>query len=236
MIQTSALDCGPAALKCLLEGHGVGVSYGRLREACQTSVDGTSIDTLETLAVTLGLDAEQIMMPVDNLLLAESEALPAIVVLRLPSGLTHFVVVWRVLGSFVQVMDPARGRRWVRRTSFLRDVYVHKMAVPADAFSEWARSDGFTAPLLRRMRNASLANAEALIERALAEPGWRGLAALDGAVRTVTALVEVGAAKPGAEARRLVEEARRPGRGGAATGRSRERGARPRRPRTGRRR
>ena len=44
--------------------------------------------------------------------------------LRLPSGLTHFVVVWRVLGPFVQVMDPARGRRWVRRASFLRDVYV----------------------------------------------------------------------------------------------------------------
>jgi hypothetical protein len=43
VIQTSAMDCGPAALKCLLEGHGVRVSYGRLREACQTSVDGTSI-------------------------------------------------------------------------------------------------------------------------------------------------------------------------------------------------
>ena len=48
VIQTSALDCGPAALKCLLEGFGVSVSYGRLREACQTSVDGTSIDALET--------------------------------------------------------------------------------------------------------------------------------------------------------------------------------------------
>ena len=64
------MDCGPAALKCLLEGFGVRVSYGRLREACQTSVDGTSIDTLETLARSLGLDAEQVMMPVDHLLLA----------------------------------------------------------------------------------------------------------------------------------------------------------------------
>src|SRR5258705_5087500 len=92
VIQTSAMDCGPAALKCLLEGFGVGVSYGRLREACQTAVDGTSIDTLETVARTLGLDAEQIMMPVDHLLLPESEALPAIVVVVHPTGLTHFVV------------------------------------------------------------------------------------------------------------------------------------------------
>ncbi len=118
------MDCGPAALKCLLEGFGVGVSYGRLREACQTSVDGTSIDTLETLGASLGLDAEQVMMPVDHLLLPEADALPAIVVTRLPSGLVHFVVVWRVHGGFVQVMDPARGRRWVRRETFLRDVYA----------------------------------------------------------------------------------------------------------------
>ena len=49
VVQTSAMDCGPATLKCLLEGFGISVSYGRLREACQTDVDGTSIDTLEDI-------------------------------------------------------------------------------------------------------------------------------------------------------------------------------------------
>jgi len=44
------------------------VGYGRLREACQTDVDGTSIDTLEAIAVQLGLEAEQVMLPVDHLL------------------------------------------------------------------------------------------------------------------------------------------------------------------------
>ena len=57
VVQTSAMDCGPAALKCLLEGFGIAVSYGRLREACQTDVDGTCIDTLEEVAVQLGLEA-----------------------------------------------------------------------------------------------------------------------------------------------------------------------------------
>jgi len=59
VVQTSAMDCGPASLKCLLEGFGIPVSYGRLREACQTDVDGTSIDTMEEAAVQLGLSAEQ---------------------------------------------------------------------------------------------------------------------------------------------------------------------------------
>ena len=57
VVQTSAMDCGPASLKCLLEGFGVRVSYGRLREACQTDVDGTSIDTIEEVAAQLVLDA-----------------------------------------------------------------------------------------------------------------------------------------------------------------------------------
>ena len=95
VIQTSAMDCGPAALKCLLEGFGIAVSYGRLREACQTDVDGTSIDTLEEVAVQLGLEAEQVMLPVDHVLLPEAQALPAIAIVRLPSGVTHFVVAWR---------------------------------------------------------------------------------------------------------------------------------------------
>src|SRR4051812_9753768 len=89
VIQTSAMDCGPAVLKCLLEGFGISVHYDRLREACQTDVDGTSIDTLETVAGQLGLVAEQVMVPVDHLLLPEAETLPAILVVYLPGGLTH---------------------------------------------------------------------------------------------------------------------------------------------------
>ncbi len=210
VIQTSALDCGPAALKCLLEGFGVSVSYGRLREACQTSVDGTSIDALENVAQSLGLDAEQVMMPVDHLLIEESEALPALVVVRLPSGLTHFVVVWRVHGDWVQVMDPGRGRRWARRESFLRDVYTHSLALPAAAFREWAGSDGFTAPLARRMRALGIDDGGAggnngLIARALLDPGWRPIAALDRAVRAVEELAVAGAVSRGGEAHRLVE-------------------------------
>ena len=60
VVQTSAMDCGPACLSSMLGGLGIPASYGRLREACQTDVDGTSIDTLEVIAGQLGLDAQQI--------------------------------------------------------------------------------------------------------------------------------------------------------------------------------
>jgi ATP-binding cassette subfamily B protein len=116
------MDCGPAALKCLLEGFGIPVSYGRLREACQTDVDGTSIDTMEEVAVQLGLEAEQVMLPVDHLLLPEARALPALVVVRQPNNLTHFVIIWSKRGHFLQVMDPAMGRRWRTARQLLADL------------------------------------------------------------------------------------------------------------------
>src|SRR5207244_167087 len=70
VVQTSGMDCGPAVLACLLRGFGIPANYGRLRDACQPDVDGTSIDDLEAVARRMGLGAAQVMVPVDHLLLA----------------------------------------------------------------------------------------------------------------------------------------------------------------------
>lgn len=206
VIQTSATDCGPAALKCLLEGFGIAVSYGRLREACQTDVDGTSIDTLEDVAVQLGLIAEQTMVPVDHLLLPVAHTLPALVVTVLPDGSTHFVVAWRLHGPFIQAMDPTVGRRWLTRKRFLGDVYRHTLPFSAAAWRAWAGSAGFRVPLHYRLAQLGLdepAIAQ-LIDEASEEPSWRSLAALDAAARMVDAIVRAGGLEQGVEARRLV--------------------------------
>jgi ATP-binding cassette subfamily B protein len=199
------MDCGPAALKCLLEGFGVRISYGRLREACQTDVDGTSIDTLEDIGRSLGLGCEQVVVPADHVLLPEADVLPAIAVVRLPSGFTHFVVVWRRNGPLVQIMDPASGRRWVGASEFTRILYSHTARVPVDALREWIASDAFVLPLKARLRALGCAGtcAEA-VEEARRDPEWGAMAALDGAARMTDALVKAGAIARGAEAGRLV--------------------------------
>jgi ATP-binding cassette subfamily B protein len=184
------MDCGPAVLKCLLEGFGISVGYGRLREACQTDVDGTSIDVLEEVAGRLGLDAEQVMLPVDLLLLPEVAALPAILVIRLPDGQTHFVLAWRRHGPFVQVMDPGVGRRWMRGKRLLEEAYVHSQRLPAQTWRAWAASDGLRRPLVRRLGRLGLGRAAvALFDEAAADLGWRSLARLEAAARFVESLV-----------------------------------------------
>jgi ABC-type bacteriocin/lantibiotic exporter with double-glycine peptidase domain len=207
VVQTSAMDCGPASLKCLLEGFGISVSYGRLREACQTDVDGTSIDTMEEVAGQLGLEAEQVVVPVDHLLLPEAQALPAIVVVRQANTLTHFVIVWRRHGRFVQVMDPATGRRWPTSKQLLAELYVHVIPVPAAAWREWAGSDEFLGALCRRLAKLGLSRSATvrMADAALADPGWRALAALDAATRMVDALVRSGGLWPGRQAARVLK-------------------------------
>ena len=155
-VQASAMDCGPAALKCLLEGFGIPASYGRLREACQTDVDGTSIDTLEEIAVQLGLEAEQIMVPVDHVLLPDSDLFPAIIVVQLAVGLTHFLVASARSGPFIQLMDPAMGRRWITPARFREEIYPHTATVSADGWREWAGSESFLNPLKSRMQSCGI--------------------------------------------------------------------------------
>jgi len=207
VVQTSAMDCGPAALKSILEGFEIPVSYGRLREACQTDVDGTSINTIEDIAIQLGLEAEQIMLPADHLALDEAQALPAIVVVQRPSGLTHFLVVWSRFGDFLQVMDPATGRRWPTINKLFEELYIHSFPVSAQAWREWAGSDGLLAPLRRRLSDIEIdeKQIEDLIEDASSDQGWRSLATLDATTRMISSIVRGGGISTGNEAGKVID-------------------------------
>ncbi|MFO1151082.1 MAG: ATP-binding cassette domain-containing protein [Alsobacter sp.] len=193
VVQTSSMDCGPAVLKCLLEGFGIQTSYSRLREACQTSVDGTSVDSLEQVAGLLGLQAEQMVLAAD-VLLEPAFNLPAILVSRLPDGATHFVVVWRHVGSWLQVMDPAVGRRWVRGRKFLREAYRHALSVSAVDWRDFAASEDFQGLLRSRMARlgADPGLSAATLGRALMDPGWFSLATLDAALRLAETVAGAG--------------------------------------------
>ena len=202
VVQTSAMDCGPATLKALLDGFGIPASYGRLREACQTDVDGTSVNVIEETAIRLGLDAQQVMLPVDHVLLARTHSLPALCVVRLPTGLTHFIVAWRRHGAWIQLMDPATGRRWSSARRFINELYQHTQAVPAGAWRDWAGGEEFRSGLDERMHAIAIGvkTRNRVMAAATADAGWRGLASLDAGTRMTAALVDSSGIRRGAEA------------------------------------
>lgn len=178
----------------MLEGFGRHVSYGQLRDACQTGLDGTSIDTLEAVANEFGLEAEQIMLPVDHLLLPSARALPAIVVVTLAQGITHFVVVWNRVGKWLQIMDPAVGRRWVHSNTFLKDVYQHAMPVSSQDWLDFAASEDFQRVFRARQHRLGMK---------LTLGG--SVAALDAAVRLTQSLADCGGIARGQSAQTITE-------------------------------
>ena len=138
------MDCGPASLKCLLEGFGISISYPRLQEACQTDIDGTSINVIEQIAVRLGLEAEQIMIPVDHLLLHAARALPALLVTRQANNM---LCTFSSRGA----ATGRSSRSWIRRrddagcapADLDAEIFVHAQTVSAGAWREWAASAEF---------------------------------------------------------------------------------------------
>ncbi|MFN0245026.1 MAG: ATP-binding cassette domain-containing protein [Planctomycetota bacterium] len=205
VVQASPMDCGPAALYALLTGCGITVSYSRLREACQTDVDGTSINALERVAVVLGLDAVQILAPVDHVAHPAASTLPAIAVTRLPNGSVHFVLLWRRVGSFVQVMDPASGRRWRHVDDLRRELYVHALDLPAESWRRFAGTPTFVAVLEGELKALGHRAASARVAEALADPSWRTLAALEASMRMVRSLVVARSLARGSAAASLLD-------------------------------
>ncbi|MGK3964591.1 ATP-binding cassette domain-containing protein [Sorangium sp. So ce118] len=207
VLQTSLMDCGPAALKAVLQGFGVDVHYEWLRDRCQTDVDGTSIDALAALGQELGLATAEMVVPHDSFLLPEADCLPAIVVKRGAGDTLHFVVVWRRLGPFVQILDPGSGRRWVHGERFMEDMPHFPIPISIERWRRWVSSEDSLGPLRAKLRalGVSGAGGEALIRRADADAGWRPFAALDAAVRMAARLVRGGAISRGGEAQRVLE-------------------------------
>ncbi|KPA16363.1 ABC transporter ATP-binding protein [Candidatus Magnetomorum sp. HK-1] len=207
VIQTSSMDCGPAALKSVLEGFNISANYESLRTACQTDVSGTSIDTIEDIACQLGLDAEQVIIQKDHLLLSETKALPAIVVVCLPDGFTHFVVAWKTFGQMVQIMDPAVGRIWIPQARFLQTVYPYSHCVDKEIWQDYIKTEIFCDPLHRRMADLKIKHSEInrLIQEAQNNKDWRSMASLDASVRILQTIATSGSFLTGENAEKILK-------------------------------
>src|SRR5260370_40414871 len=154
------------------------------------------------------MEAGWAMVPADHLFATEGDALPALAIVRQPNGSHHFGIFWRRHGNWIQVMDPAVGRRWVSAARIRNDIYVHTQEVPADGWREWTGTDSFLRPLAGRIRRTG-AKAEPLMEAALGGLAPSRLARLAAATRMTASLQASGALRRGPEGRRFLAQCAR---------------------------
>jgi ATP-binding cassette subfamily B protein len=114
--QADQSDCGPAALATIALHHGVRISREKLRDVTGTDRIGTNMAGLLRGAERLGLSARAVKGDWKGLC---DVPLPAIVHVRTPEGLGHYVVLHRITKSGVIVADPGRGVDRLTRERFL---------------------------------------------------------------------------------------------------------------------
>jgi ABC-type bacteriocin/lantibiotic exporter with double-glycine peptidase domain len=114
VLQRQSNDCGAAALKMILDGHGVECRLTDLASDLQLTPKGTSMLNLRLAATELGVPAKSWMIHPNDL---PRVPLPAIAFINR----NHFVVIRRFIAPRVlEVDDPALGRLHWRLGAFQR--------------------------------------------------------------------------------------------------------------------
>lgn len=113
--QLSLSDCAPAALAMVLQYYRRPISLQELKEAFGSSRDGHDANSIIRVAQRYGLRARGVQVDLDELHMLERGSI-------LYWQFNHFVVLDKVRGQSVDIVDPALGRRTVPlqifRTSF----------------------------------------------------------------------------------------------------------------------
>jgi len=151
--QMEMAECGAAALASVLAFWGHHAPLPQVREACKVTRDGANAANLLRGAQKYGLEAQAVKVEVEHL---GDLPLPAI----LHWEFKHFVVLERIAGKGVTIVDPATGRRFVSWAEFgLAFTGVALVFAPDDGFSERKRrfpSLGRYLEILRNVRPSLL--------------------------------------------------------------------------------
>lgn len=100
-------DCGAACLASIARYYHLKLPVWKIRQLAGTNRIGTSAFGLVKAAEQIGFEAKGVELEPADL---EEIPLPAIAHLKLKSGGHHFVVIYKVSGRRVKIMDPAHGR------------------------------------------------------------------------------------------------------------------------------
>lgn len=207
-LQGTIMDNCPAILKSLLEGYGIRVAYGRLREACHTDVDGTTASALSDVLEQVGLETDQDRVPADHVASTDKNLLPCLVPFVSSDGQRHHVIAWRRHGRRIQVMDPMAGRRWMSEPEFNSRLYIETLQEPAEDWRKRAAVNGFCDGLKNRMISLNLDRSftDQLMQAVTENSQWKPLAALDAVVRLMQSLVRSRSVKPGKNLEKQVKQ------------------------------
>ncbi len=114
LLQLSAVECGAACLAMILRYYGCKISIAEIRQRYGLGRDGLSALSIVTAAQEYGLQVRAFSLQASDL---HAVRLPAIVYWKS----NHFLVVERWSARYIDVVDPAEGRKRITLEEFSTD-------------------------------------------------------------------------------------------------------------------
>lgn len=103
-------DCAAACIASVCAHYGLMLPAIRIREACGTGPDGTTMQGIIDAFGKLGMDAAGLKAKQKNISELKNASMPLIMHLQKKNGWLHFTVLYGIGGTHATIMDPADGK------------------------------------------------------------------------------------------------------------------------------
>ena len=110
--QREAMDCGPTCLKIICQYYGLNPSIQLLREQCDKSQQGVTLQGINSTAEDLGFKTIPLRLKIDDFM--EQAQLPCIIHWQN----SHYVVVYKIHKNKVYMADPGKGKVVISKNDF----------------------------------------------------------------------------------------------------------------------
>lgn len=117
VLQDGFKECGSACLLSIIRYYGGNVSMERILELTKTGKDGTNFHNMSLAGLELGMMSKGYFIDnINNLDNIEKPFISQIVI----NNYHHFVVVYKINGEKITIMDPAKGMENISISEFLK--------------------------------------------------------------------------------------------------------------------
>ncbi|WP_229238567.1 peptidase domain-containing ABC transporter [Dyadobacter sp. Leaf189] len=133
--QHDLTDCGATCLASVSAFYKLAIPVARIRQYASTDKKGTNVLGLIEAATKLGFDAKGVRAEFDQL---PHVPVPVIAHVIIKQILHHYVVVYNVTSTTVEVMDPARGELIPMSYDEFKSIWTGVLVLlqPGDTFTQ----------------------------------------------------------------------------------------------------
>ena len=117
VLQDGFKECGSACLLSIIRYYGGNVSMERILELTKTGKDGTNFHNMSLAGLELGMMSKGYF--IDNINDLDNIEKPFIIQIVI-NNYHHFVVVYKINGEKITIMDPAKGMENISISEFLK--------------------------------------------------------------------------------------------------------------------